>query len=180
MDLWQLLNTPIDDLYDMGILPEPEPERDVKQNVHTFFCSECGDTYTETWARNNPDYIAIGIYCTQCQTKTMHLRSASPSTLAYRSRAMSIGSFRDNVSQECWDCGSKERLTACCFSNGQDVKLCPVHLREYVPHILRALKKREEAGLIARNEAGEIYDYDTSEWSISDEYLNYRDYPGPY
>ena len=182
MDLFEFLNTPLEDLYDLGILPEPQPERDVKQATHTFKCSSCGDQYMDTWGRGNPDAIAIGIYCTTCQTKTMHLEHTTPSTLAYRSRAIEIGGFCDDVRQECWECGAKERLTATHFSNGQEIKLCPVHLREYVPAILRAMRKREEAGIIKRNEAGEIYSYNAwpTDWSISDEYLNYRDYPGPY
>src|SRR5438105_2463496 len=119
MDAYELLTTPIDDLYDAGILREPAEERNVKMSTLTFTCCMCGETFTEDYARNNPDRVSRGMYCLTCGTPTMFLSQAIPNTIHYRSRTMSHGSFADDVSAECWLCGATEDLHTITMSNGQ-------------------------------------------------------------
>ena len=154
MDLYELFNTPIDELYEMGVLKEPEPERNVKMCTLTYTCCICGDVYTERYARNNPDKCSRGLYCTACNTPTMFLEQAVPFTLHYRSRGMEYGSFCDDVSSECWECGSTERLYPLAFSNGQEVKICSVHLREFAKEACKAAQRKREClgGTIGKGE----------------------------
>lgn len=144
MDLWTLLNTPLDELYDLGILPEPEPERDVKMNVLTYKCILCGDVYTERYARNNPDKLSRGMYCTECTTPSMFLEQATPYTIHYRSRSTEYASFVDDVSGECWKCGETSGLVPVTFSNGQVQKLCKAHFKPYVKEAHKALARKQE------------------------------------
>ncbi len=130
MELWELLDTPIDELYEQGILQD-RIERNVKQNVLTFECCLCGEEYSETWARNNPDKLSRGLWCASCKLPTMFLKQATPSTIYYRSRSMEHGNLGENVSGECWQCGQREGLHHITFSNGQPLAVCSIHIKPF-------------------------------------------------
>ena len=143
MELWELFNTPIDELYDRGILLEPEPERNVRMCTLTFTCVLCGDEYTERYARNNPDKLSRGMYCTVCNAPSMFLVRANPWTRFYKSRAVEHASFGDDVSGECWLCGTREQLVATTFSNDQAVKLCREHLKPFAKEAYKARQRKQ-------------------------------------
>jgi len=131
MDLFELFNTPIDELYERGILKEPEPERNKRMILLTLKCSLCQREYRENYCRQNPDRLALGMNCPGCGSYTWELVQAVPYTVYYRSYAMEHASFGDDTRGQCWECGRKHNLTFYTFSNGEKVEVCLKHFKDY-------------------------------------------------
>jgi hypothetical protein len=57
---------------------------------------------------------------------------------------MEHGSLGDDVSAECWYCGSTHSLHAVKLSNNQDVKLCTQHIKPFAKEAYKARQRKHE------------------------------------
>lgn len=136
-----LLLTPVNELYEMGILQE-QTESDVREQILTFTCLTCQEEYTNTWQRSiSPDHLSRGMHCLHCGTPTMILTSVAASTISYRSRAMEIGSFSDNGQTRCWKCDTPTKLELE-LSNEQVIRVCPLHYPKYAKETYKAKERK--------------------------------------
>jgi len=97
----------------------------------TLVCSECGDSYTNDFERQQADRLAHTYCCPRCWSR-YHLQQVIPFTVFYESEAVKHASFADDVSGECWQCGRKQvQLHGFTFSDGTAIRLCLVHWKDY-------------------------------------------------
>jgi hypothetical protein len=105
MNLRELLTTPIDELYERGILQEPEPERDVMKWDVWRYCPYCNgtgrpDVYSvNPLTHDNGWLMRERVGCALCFYPLTLIVLINERHVEYRSRAVTISDFGRTIYQ---------------------------------------------------------------------------------